>query len=476
MLKNKRKIINTAIIFGITALLISVATYAWFISLRTVNITSFDMKIASTESILISVDGKNWSNEVTINEENHDKLFEGHTNSWGGKGLIPMSSTGKANVSTSRMILYEKASMTATSGGFRLMASRVNNDGAYEKPGYVAFDLFIKNFSGKAYYKDINYLDEEALYLTIDSEVETAKSGTPGAGIENSVRIAFMQIGRLIASIEDQNTITSIACKNTDLVTSICRDAVIWEPNDKAHTQGAISWYNTTCRRRTGSDVRSSGSYSGSCNKIEDGKYYPTYSVNNTIGSNHNVDVYDGSAYNRYTNSTRLSSVNTFTDTMRDLTGTDRKEIFTLAPNSITKIRVYIYLEGQDIDNYDFAAVGKRLSIQFGFTKERFSSTDFFYESGEAGTDDWPPVITITPDVREIIVPRGSTFIPPNATAIDKTAEFPDGSPLIDDITRRIQVTNPVNTNIPGEYYVRYNVSDWAGNYAEEIVVKVIVE
>ena len=28
-------------------------------------------------------------------------------------------------------------------------------------------------------------------------------------------------------------------------------------------------------------------------------------------------------------------------------------EIFYLTPNSVTKIRVYIYIEGQDVDNYD---------------------------------------------------------------------------------------------------------------------------
>ena len=31
----------------------------------------------------------------------------------------------------------------------------------------------------------------------------------------------------------------------------------------------------------------------------------------------------------------------------------DRPAFMTLAPNSITKIRVYVYLEGQDVDNYD---------------------------------------------------------------------------------------------------------------------------
>ena len=46
----------------------------------------------------------------------------------------------------------------------------------------------------------------------------------------------------------------------------------------------------------------------------------------------------------------------------------------TLAPNSITKVRVYIWIEGQDIDNYNFANIENSIiSVNFGFTKERYT-------------------------------------------------------------------------------------------------------
>ena len=69
-----------------------------------------------------------------------------------------------------------------------------------------------------------------------------------------------------------------------------------------------------------------------------------------------------------------------FTDTMKNYTGTQRPTFMTLAPNSITKIRVYIWIEGQDIDNYDFASLGKKISVNFGFTKERYTENDIHYE------------------------------------------------------------------------------------------------
>jgi hypothetical protein len=65
---------------------------------------------------------------------------------------------------------------------------------------------------------------------------------------------------------------------------------------------------------------------------------------------------------------------------MKNLTGTSRPTFMTLAPNSITKVRVYIWIEGQDIDNYDFASLGKKISVNFGFTKERYTEDDIHYE------------------------------------------------------------------------------------------------
>ena len=68
---------------------------------------------------------------------------------------------------------------------------------------------------------------------------------------------------------------------------------------------------------------------------------------------------------------------------MKHKEGTARPTFMLLAPNSITKVRVYVYLEGQDIDNYDFASLGKRISVTFGFTKERFYGKDVDYNKDE---------------------------------------------------------------------------------------------
>ena len=387
--KRIRRVRNLIIICALTAIVLSVSTYAWFIGMQTVNVNSFDVKIAATNSLLLSLNGEDWSTEVDISESTLNNVsYAGHTNNWGGPGLIPMSSVGNMDATVSRMKLFEKASLATTKGGWRLLASRVANytgtyytTNAIEQDGYVVFDLFVRNFSGNQYIADLDLLDEEDIYLTTDSTVKVSAAGVANTGIENSVRVAFTQIGRVSGVVTDPDVITGITCSSdaTNGVTGICRNAQIWEPNDTAHVNNAISWYTTSCLKRTGSVVTNDSSYSGNCYAVENGKSYPTYAVTDDIAHDDNIDIYDGASYNSYTKSSLLYSYPYFTDTMKNLTGTNRPTFMKLAPNSITKLRIYIYLEGQDVDNYDYASIGKQITVNFGFTKERYVESDINY-------------------------------------------------------------------------------------------------
>jgi hypothetical protein len=394
--EHAKRVRNLVIMFALSAIVFSVSTYAWFVGMRTVNVSNFDVEIAGTESLALSLNGENWNSSVTISSNTFKSAsYEGNTNSWAGTGLMPVSSIGEMDATNSRMKLYEKASFTTTAGGYRIMASRIaNNTDPEADPvnGYVAFDLFVRNYSGTQYIPDLRPADEEAIYLTRDSAVSVASTGVENTGIENSVRVAFAQIGRVIGTENDESIIAGISCNNTKdgddkpVVTGICRNAQIWEPNDKKHEANAIRWYANSCKARTGLDVSVSASYSGTCGTVADGTAYPTYAVKEPIASGDNVDVYDGAEYNTYAATTKLYKFPYFTDTMKNLKGTERPTFMTLAPNSITKIRVYVYIEGQDVDNYDFASIGKKISVKFGLSKERFTDEDIHY-NGPGGLE-----------------------------------------------------------------------------------------
>ena len=437
--KQTRRVKKLIFICSMFAIILTVATYAWFIGMKTVRVSSFEIDIATTEGLFLSMNGNDWYYNL---DARNTQAYNGNTNTWAEDGLIPMSTVGDMDPVSSRMKLFEKASLTTTYGGYRLLASRVQNyatsadDGKFlQGEGYVAFDLFIKNLSGNAYYTENKEENEEAIYLTTDSVVTVAENGgESGTGIENSVRVAFAQVGRVQADTSSVKNITDISCSNVAKgdgqvqVTGICRSAQIWEPNDKEHVQNAINWYETSCLTRDntlgengkpkGADLTSKSSYdtakTTTCGQVIDGEANSTYAVSREITVEDNIDVYDGADFNGYTHNSvdyktiykpaidkssfKLVDFPYFTDTMKNTKSAARPVFMTLAPNSITKVRVYIYIEGQDIDNYDFASLGKKISVKFGFTKERYDVEGDDKDFGYNG-----PSTDITPDGTDIV-------------------------------------------------------------------------
>ena len=397
--KSANKVRNLALMCCLFGVMLIVGTYAWFIGMQSVSVSQFDVKVAAAEGLELSMDGETWYDSL---DAKNTAAYSGNKNTWAEKGLIPMSSVGDTSIADSEMILFEKGSLTATKGGYRLLASRVNyatkGDDLTNGKGYVAFDLFIRNKSGEEYYEKNDVNNEEAIYLTDDSKVEVASAGIDGTGIENSVRVGFVQIGRIEQSTATADQITAIKCDDKyedNGVTGICRTATIWEPNDKEHVQNAINWYKEACLQRTGSTVvDASYSYNPevACATVSDDTAYSTYAVANELVVGSNVDVYDGEDFNGYDGNTvladtyfgegytksgaKLVDMDYFTDSEKVLNGTSRPTFMTLAPNSVTKVRVYVWIEGQDIDNYDFSSLGKEISVNFGFTKERFETSE----------------------------------------------------------------------------------------------------
>lgn len=459
---------------AITAIILIISTYAWFVGMQSVYVSNFEIDVQVAEGLSLSLDGENWDSRLTFSVDDIERLgYAGSTNSKGGAGLIPVSTVGAMDTRASRMILFEKSSFATTPGGYRIMASRVKNYYdeeeilAPEQDGYVVFDLFIRNLSGTEYYVNNDPRNEEAIYLTTDSKVVVETSGgIPDTGIENSVRIAFAQIGRVKADTVP-SIVAGITC-NPDpatgeptvvgAVTGICRKAQIWEPNDTEHNANAISYYKTSCRRRIAGGFGASSYSSAECSDIVG--TVPTFAIHRELSFTDEVDLYDGYTdpedsdnfiYNGFSNGV-LEPFDYFTDSEKILKGVERPAFMTLAPNSITKVRVYIYIEGQDIDNYNFAQIGKRIAVNFGFTKERLTQDDIEYEG-----PDLAPVINLLGD-NPLTVIAGEKYEEPGYRALD---DF-DG-----DITHLVEIDygefNPESPSL-GNYTITYTVQDKSEN------------
>lgn len=91
--KHPKRVRNLIAICTVIAVILSVSTYAWFIGMRTVHVSSFDVEIAATESLWLSLDGKKWGTTVNISQETYndttvdfaDRVYVGHTNNWAGR-------------------------------------------------------------------------------------------------------------------------------------------------------------------------------------------------------------------------------------------------------------------------------------------------------------------------------------------------------------------------------------------------------
>ena len=467
--KKSRKIRKLILACTLSAVVLIVSTYTWFIGIQTVRVSPFDITIATTEGLFLSMDGEEWVYNLDVNTA---KKYANNTNIMPTledgtvNKLAPISTVGELDSEVSRLKLFEKSSLTTTPGGYRLLSTRINNryelkaDGSEDKTkptqgsGYIVFDLFVKNLSGTAYYHKLEPKNEEAIYLTYDSIVEVENTGTSDpqlqTGIENSIRVGFAQIGRVEATTTTAATITGMNCTGTNMsaegytyskgdVTGICRNAQIWEPNVTDHVQYAKNWFTISCitRKEAGTDATKPASYNVAqpdadpavaatyCTFPTSRGTEPgisTYAIRDEIKITGTevptVDVYDGhngyagSTYNASTNATgKLVDFDYFTDTEKNLTSTNRPQFMTLAPNSITKVRVYIWLEGQDLDNYDFAQLGQKVKINFGFTKERFTEdldgdnvkneTNDDYIGPALATSDNADLVTATPEAGE---------------------------------------------------------------------------
>ena len=460
--KNRKRTISRSrkivIAIGITAVVLVVATYAWFVGITTVTVNPFEVNIISTEGLAMSLDGIHWETEVKVTKgiiegtnkmyingsESQDKYlivknFEtggyegeypasnGNKNHWAGagtdenhKGLEPVSTAGElvsTGTNSSEVKFFTKTTLTSETGGYKLLAGEVDPSTAN---AYVAFDLFLKNSSGSNYTAAYDKDNDEALFLTGNSTVLYDTTGSNvGQGIENSVRVGFFALGRVNANnttgpdnpdATKKALIQGISCDTATGVTNLCNltsgepaTAIprgynwnIWEPNDTAHNAKSVSRFNASCIKRTSASEYATGSGNnctpisgegGTQEQLSNGKYIKTFAVNSAITSSDTTsNIYDG--LNGYTNAKMTDmSTRVITDTQNDVEET-RDPLLYIAPASITKVRVYIWLEGQDVDNFDLATIYQTLKINFGFTKDRYETT--VDESGEESPSPSP--------------------------------------------------------------------------------------
>lgn len=309
MKKNRKKKLLIPLLLSF--ILFITTSYAWFTSNRVVSIDTLDVHVQADGGLEISTDAVNWKQVITVQD-----LINARDNYSSSVNQVPTNfnpvSTG-GNVNNGKLEMFRGEATNTSGTDFILVANKSTEEESFgddSEGSFIAFDIFLRTTSVKE------------LYVSGNSSVTALDESK---GIENAVRIAFLNEG------------TSSDNASLGQKLNSASRAYIWEPNYDVHTEygvkNALNVYgiNTT---------------------MSGGSKLPYYGVISDIKTSANVLLNNANS-NVYPN--YFKSVNT--DFATSLNNKSNFKLFDLNP-SITKIRIYMWLEGQDVDCEDNASYG----------------------------------------------------------------------------------------------------------------------
>lgn len=323
MKKNKKKekkrryrLFYLLLLLLITTLSLSVSSYAWFTTNRLVRVDLLNVNVRAQGGIEISVDGTNWKSSVSVDDIiTASDTYPTNTNQI-PQTLEAVSTVGK--IENGKITMYHGNAVNNATGNYVLETTRsieVASAGENSTAKFIAFDLFFK----------VNAATP--IYLQAGSGVTSADE--KDNGIKNASRIAFVKLGETA----DGSALNTIQALNAGAASTV----TVWEPNFDVHTDAGVAnakdVYGITTTAANGALVPYAG-IKGAITKAE--------------------DILLGEA-------TQEKHEDKFTTVTPGKTSTAafpaNIELMTLN-KGITKVRIYMWVEGQDVDCENNASGG----------------------------------------------------------------------------------------------------------------------
>ena len=311
----------------LTAILLVSSTYAWFTANQTVTISTLNVQVEATNGLQISADGTTWKAVLTnddINPANVTKTYASAKNQI-PTSMRPTSSAG-ATDTDGHLVIFGGDVQQDSKGSYALVAPLLT-DANGDTGNYIAFDCFLK-------------VDQKTpIYLQ-----GTNSKVTDDKNLANASRVAFVNEGTKDVST-DLATVQALNASNAAKVT-------IWEPNCNLHSGAAITNALSTYGISTTADATTALSYRG---------------VSSAITLDNDVLLTGTDAGEDDTHFKEVKTADNLTLISTTATSTDNKQLWELDPG-ITKVRIYMYVEGQDVD-CENSASGSNLSFDLQFTQ-----------------------------------------------------------------------------------------------------------
>lgn len=319
--RRNRRIIFLCIWTLFLFLMLSTSTYAWFTVNRVVSIDSLDIKVNVKGGMEVSTDGENWKTSLTS-----DDIINAHANYPSSINQLPayLEPVSSGGLTENHLLkMYYGVAQTINGNNYYSINSirEIETESNGLNSGkYIAFDLFLK------------LENESGLYLSNTSGA-VIPEGVNDVGIQNALRVAFLYQGF--------TDLVSNKGVSQNLLNAEDKDVYIWQPNYDIHTPSGVSHalniYNITTSETGGALIP----YDGIINEFS---YQNNISVNRATSLNYPL---------------LFKTVDTKMTTTKDFPKS--VQFFDKVSRGIHKLRIYIWVEGQDVDCEDHASSGNIL-------------------------------------------------------------------------------------------------------------------
>ena len=336
-IKRKTNVKSSVLVLLLIAILLIASTYAWFTANTTVTISTLDVHVEATNGLQISADAINWKAVLEKAEitpgETLNANYAANINKI-ATTLAPVSTIGTVTNDCMEMFLGTVKS-NPTTGAFELSATQEPAPTTTTRGtngNFIVFDVFLKIDA------DTQVRLTESSNVVFKSQAE----GDTDRGLKNAARVGLVILGHADTSATTSQMQALTGGAGLD---ATYKKLYIWEPNYDAHTQAganaATSIYGKSgVTAGTGNNALT---YKGIKAAIPSGT---PVALNETSGT------YFGDV----------------TPDIQTVAGTRaQKYDLMLLKAGVTKVRVYMWIEGQDVDCENTAS-GSDISFNLGFT------------------------------------------------------------------------------------------------------------
>ena len=318
--KKSKKIFIAILMILFTGVILTASTYAWFTANKTVTVSEIDVNVTTSEGLQISTDASTWKTVIS-NDDITGVTYPGNTNQLPKETatIKPTSTIGEIDGTTGFMKMFVGTVESNDAGNYILTATKSLETKSTTTGDFVVFDLFFQTNAAAT------------IYLTSSSSVKASKTAT---GIQNAARVGFVVQGHAAAGT-DADTIRALKNDGTGSV-----KAIIWEPNNDVHTAAAVKHAFDVYKINTQQEGAPKLAYKGVKANINKAANIPL-----------NPDDASGAA-------DYFADVTPNISTTADGIPTGKYERVFDLESGVTKVRIYMWVEGQDVDCEDNASGG----------------------------------------------------------------------------------------------------------------------